>query len=121
MVKAREKTHWKEVTADMMSEEEPDGDEFVRHRPSWRSPFLNRFVAKLENRFIKKNAKSLAKPRRYGSIINRLAPTGIPSWMKGSDGDKENLSPEDDERVTYDSSEELCNGSDNSESGAESD
>ena len=41
--------------------------------------------------------------------------------MKGSDGDKENLSPEDDERVTYDSSEELCNGSENSESGAESD
>lgn len=49
MVKTKEKTHWKEVTADMMSEEEPDGDEFIRHRPSWRSPFLNRFVTKLEN------------------------------------------------------------------------
>ena len=30
--------------------------------------FLNRFVTKLENRFIKKHGKSLAKPRRYGSL-----------------------------------------------------
>ena len=51
MVKTKEKTHWKNVTADMMSEE-PDGDEFIRHRPSWRSPFLNCFVTKLENRFL---------------------------------------------------------------------
>ena len=122
MVKNKEKTHWKDVTADMMSEEEPDGDEFIRHRPSWRSPFLNCFVTKLENRFIKKHGKSLAKPRRYGSLIDRPAPAGIPSWMKGNDGDKENVSPENDERVTYDSGEELFHGSDNSESsGAESD
>ena len=39
MVKNKEKTHWKDVTADMMSEEEPDGDESIWHCPSWRSPF----------------------------------------------------------------------------------
>ena len=39
MMKTKEKTHWKDVTADMMSEEEPDGDEFIRHCPSWRSLF----------------------------------------------------------------------------------
>ena len=31
MMKTKEKTHWKDVTADMMSEEEPDGDEFHSH------------------------------------------------------------------------------------------
>ena len=39
MMKTKEKTYWKDVTADMMSEEEPDGDESIRHCPSWRSPF----------------------------------------------------------------------------------
>ena len=72
----------------MMSEEEPDGDEFVRHRPSWRSPFLNLFVTKLENCFIKIDGKSLANPRRLRSLIDRPAPAGIPSLMKRNDGDK---------------------------------
>ena len=43
MMKTKEKTHWKDVTADMMSEEEPDGDESIWHCPSWRSPFSQPF------------------------------------------------------------------------------
>ena len=122
MVKAKEKTHWKDMMADMMSDKEPDGDEFIWHHPSWRSPFLNSFVTKLENCFIKSMQRQLAKPKRYNNSIDRPAPVGIPSWMKGNDGDKENVSPENDERVTYDSDEKLFHGSDNSESsGAESD
>ena len=34
MVKAKEAKIWKQVTPDMMSEEEAEGDEFIRHRPN---------------------------------------------------------------------------------------
>ena len=114
MIKSRESTHWKAVSADMMSEEEPSGEEFIRHTPSWRSPFLNRFITKLEKRFLKKHEKSLAKPRRYGSPVKKPAPAGIPSWMKATacDGDR---APEDDKEVN-DSGEELFDASDNSDS-----
>ena len=61
-MKTKEKTHWKDVTADMMSEEEMDGGEYILHHPSWRSPFLNSFLTIPENRLIKKHGKSLAKP-----------------------------------------------------------
>ena len=36
MVKAKEENHWKQVTPDMMSEEEDENGEFIRHRPQWR-------------------------------------------------------------------------------------
>lgn len=33
MVKAKEENHWKQVTPDMMSEEEDQNGEFIRHHP----------------------------------------------------------------------------------------
>ena len=68
----------------MMSEEEDSeaGDsEFIRHRPQWRSHQFNRFINKLDKRFKSKHAKSLAKPRSYGSPNSAPAPMGVPSWM----------------------------------------
>ena len=77
----------------MMSEEEP---KFMQHHASWKSQC---FVTKLENRFIKSHS---AKPRMYGSSIDRPFPAGIPTWMKGTYGSKGNyMSPENDERVAY--------------------
>ena len=97
------------VTADVMSEEEPDRDKFMQHHASW----VKCFVTKLENRFIKSHS---AKPRMYGSSIDRPFPAGIPTWMKGTYSSKGNMSPENDERVAYGSSEKLFHGSDVSES-----
>ena len=51
MVKeGREVSLWADVTPDMMSEEEQDGEVYVRHAPSYRSNALNRFISKLDHR-----------------------------------------------------------------------
>jgi len=105
MVKAREAKSWKLVSPDMMSEEEAEGDDFVRHRPSWRSATLNRFFEKLENRYKSKHEKTLAKPRRYGNPVQREAPPGIPSWMLNMA--ESPLTTEDEEPVPIQSDEEL--------------
>ncbi len=57
VVKARESVVWKVITPDMMSEEEDEGEEFIRHRPDWRSASLNRFIEKLEQCFKSKSSK----------------------------------------------------------------
>ena len=81
VVKAREIKNWKDITPEMMSEEEAEGDEFIRHRPSWRSSSLNKLLEKLDNRFKAKNKKSLAKPRSYGIPSDKPAPDNTPTWM----------------------------------------
>ena len=43
----REAERWKEVTADMMSDEEKKGVVYVRHRPQYRSDRFNTFIDKL--------------------------------------------------------------------------
>ena len=87
MLKAREMDKWKNVTPDMMSEEElGEEDTFIRHRPSWRSQTFNKFIKKLDRRFKSKHAsKSLAKPRSYGTPHNKSAPCSISSWIKSND------------------------------------
>ena len=50
--------HWKQVTPDMMSEEDENG-EFIRHRPQWRSTSFNVFVEKLDKRYKLKHEKTL--------------------------------------------------------------
>ena len=69
-----------------MSEEEEDGDGFVRHSFSWRSQVLNNFLLKLDKRFNTRNSKILAKKRVYGDIIEKPAPHNIPLWMKANVG-----------------------------------
>ena len=72
---------WQHVTADMMSEEEPNSDGFIRHQLSWRCEMLNNFFAKLDKRHLKKNKKTLAKKRTYGKEIARQPPPNVPAWM----------------------------------------
>lgn len=69
---------------------------FVRHRYSWHSPVLNRFIENLDRRYSKQNVKSLAKKRVYGSTRDISVPTGILSWMKAGHSEKENVPPADD-------------------------
>lgn len=51
MVKeGREASLWAEVTPDMMSKEEQDGEVYVRHAPSYHLNALNRFISTLDHR-----------------------------------------------------------------------
>ena len=54
---------WQYVTADMMSEEEPNSDGFVRHQLSWRCDILTQYFAKLDKRHQRKNKMTLAKKK----------------------------------------------------------
>lgn len=81
----------------MMSEEEEEGDTFIRHKPSWRSDTLNQFLEKLESCFKDKHPKSLAKPRKYGEPVEKNVPSGIPSWMIKANEANESLNSNNSE------------------------
>ena len=82
MVKGREMSKWEKITPDILSEEVNDDGTFIRHRYSWRSSQLNRFVDKREERIAKKSKKKLARKHTYGSVINQSAPPNVQEWMK---------------------------------------
>ena len=45
----RIKKYWDEVSAEMMTEEETgDEDDYIRHRPAWRSQDFNKMVDLLD-------------------------------------------------------------------------
>ena len=64
-----------------MSEEEENEDGFIRHRQSWRSQALNRFIEKIDNHLSKKSGKSTARRREYGDLCERPTPKDVPKWM----------------------------------------
>ena len=99
VVKPKEAKNWKFITPEMMSEEEEDGDSFIRHRPSWRSSTLNRFLEKLENRYKSKHPKSLAKPRTYGDPVQKIPPSGAPLWMVSPEHSNEGLAAGSDHEL----------------------
>ena len=82
--KSAELNLWRYITPDMMSEEEEDGDGFVRHSFSWRSHVLNSFLVKLDKRLSAGNPKVLLKKRVYGDILEKPAPDNVPLWMKAN-------------------------------------
>ena len=65
-----------------MSEEEEDGDGFLRHRFTRSSQALNNFFVKLDKRLSTGNTKILAKKRVYGDAFQKPAPDNVPLWMK---------------------------------------
>ena len=77
----REKKYWSDVTAEMMSDEEKDGDTYVRHPPAYRSDQLNRFIEKLDSRLESTPSRHARHARVLGSPIQKLAPAGAKSWM----------------------------------------
>ena len=71
----KEERHWKEVTPEMMSDEERVGDKYVRHPPSFRSEKVSKFIEKLDSRLVKKgvNANSFGScsgfPKKFTITI----------------------------------------------------
>ena len=105
----QEERMWEKVTADMMSEEETDNDEFVRRKPSWSSNLLNSHIKKLEKRVEKGNRKSLARKRKYGTSLDKKPPPNVSAWMM-------NKSTESEPEVEFDS---LISASDDNNSADE--
>ena len=82
MKNAKEAERWKQLTPDMMSDEELQGDIYIRHPPSYRSDILSKFVAKLDSRAAK--SKDSAHPRvmrRLGSPAEIAIPSNCKKWM----------------------------------------
>ena len=67
----------------MMSDEETVGDTYVRHRPSYRSERLNRFI---DSHLQTTPSRHARHTRVLGSPVEKNAPARARSWMvKGTD------------------------------------
>ena len=74
---------WAEVSPDLISEEEKEGDVYVRHPPSHRSDSLNKFIKKLDQRLDSKMDRKTHPRlgRRLGSPRDKTVPPGCKKWM----------------------------------------
>ena len=82
MKAGREAERWKDVTAEMMSDEEKREDVYVRHRPDYRSDRFNSFIDKLDQRCEKKATSHHARfKRRVGTPLKTPQPQHVKSWM----------------------------------------
>lgn len=81
MKAGREAERWKDITADMMSDEEKRGDVYVRHRPDYRSDRFNTFIDKLDERSERKSKSHARFKRQVGTPLKTPRPRHIKSWM----------------------------------------
>ena len=73
-----------DVAPEIMSEEEKDGEVYIRHPPAYRSNSLNRFISKLDHRLdadIDNKNKHPRTDRRLGSPRNIPIPARCKKWM----------------------------------------
>ena len=75
----KETSLWLDVKPEMMSEEEKDGEVYIRHAPSYRSDSLNRFICKLDHRL--ETGKHPRMDRRLGSPRDKPVPAGCKKWI----------------------------------------
>ena len=62
-----------------MSDEERDGEKWIRHRPSYRSDMFNHFIDKLDSRAQDLNRAQF--PRNIGSPRIKSIPPTASKWM----------------------------------------
>ena len=81
----------------MMSDEEEQGEVYIRHPPSYRSDILSSFIEKLDSRCSKEANSQPRKKRVVGSPIMKAVPINAKKWMLKDEfkcgskpGDKEN-------------------------------
>ena len=73
--------YWSEVTPDMMSDEEKDGETYFRHQPSFRSTRFNNFIEKLDERIEKMPTSHPRHTRILGSPVEMATPKNAKPWM----------------------------------------
>ena len=66
---------------DMMSEGDSCGEEYIRHPPKYRSDKLNKFITRLDERSVKRNATQPRKIRRCGSPVEVVVPENAKRWI----------------------------------------
>ena len=83
MIGSKEIKRWSEVTPCMMSDEEEQGDAYVRHPPLYRSNILSQFIDKLDSRYEKRNSNTNhpRKARILGSYVTVPIPPDAKKWM----------------------------------------
>ena len=81
----------------MMSEEEEEGNGYIRHPPSYRSKGLNKFTAKLDKRLDTKQSKHPRVARILGSPREKPLPHMCKKWVI------KDLREREDEQRTADS------------------
>ena len=77
----REVELWADVFPEMMSDEDKEGEEYVRHQPSYRSKALNNFISKLDERLESSKDKHPRIARSLGSPHNKPIPEGCKKWV----------------------------------------
>ena len=77
----KESSYWKDVTAEMMSDEERVGDIYLRHRPSYRSEKFHNFIIKLDERAATKGNNHARFKWQEGSVVEKAALMNCKPWM----------------------------------------
>jgi hypothetical protein len=86
VTKGKETNLWAQVTPEMMSDEELEGNVYVRHQPSYRSDGLHAFIKKLDSRLETDNSNRWGRgahprlERRLGSPREIRAPELAKKW-----------------------------------------
>lgn len=105
----------------MMSDEEKQGDVYIRHPPSYRSSTLTKFIEKLDSRSEGKNSKSHPRVKRQlGTSVDVPVPRKAKKWMLRSElrnthataeGDisQQNIQESDVEHASMDESDTEAN------------
>ena len=83
VIGSKETKHWSEVTPSMMSDEEEQGDTYIRHPPRYRSTVLAQFIDKLDGRYEKLNSSTHhpRKKRVLGCSLDVPIPPEAKKWM----------------------------------------
>ena len=81
----KEKKYWSDITADMMSDEEKEGETYIRHPPGYRSERLNRFIQKLDERLDSMPSRHARHSRVLGSPVEKQVPAKAKAWMLKDD------------------------------------
>ena len=118
MKKGREVELWEDVTPEMMSEEEEDGEGYVRHPPSYRSEGLTKFITKLDQRLDMRQSKHPRVARRLDSPLEKPLPHMYKKWvvkkeLRGEHGQREY------EQYTSDDEESKIEGETNTSNNSE--
>ena len=64
-----------------MSDEEKQGDVFIRHQPSYRSTTFTKFLNKLDQRAAAKSSHQPRASRELGSPAKKQIPPMCKQWM----------------------------------------
>ena len=112
MRKGREASYWCDVSAEMMSEEEKIGDNYVRHPPSYRSKKMNEFIQVLDGRAEKKGSTHPRIGRVLGSPRNGAVPSGAKSWIVRKDANTPGIQDKESDIVTEKTNDDFFSSND---------